>query len=314
MRLKNRHASLIIAACGSFCMVIRRTSVKRYVPRIGRIAGPHVLMSVSTPLDQPRAIGRAAVSSKQDGQRSRIDGLRQSGALKLLFPSCAQGVQSVIVNTAGGITGGDDFEIEARAGPGSDLTLTTQAAERVYRAQYGQIGRLSTRLKVESAACLHWLPQETILYERSALRRTLCVDLAANGRFLMVEPVIFGRRAMGEDIRDLWFEDRVHIRRDARPVFRDGVSLHGDVATKLDRPAVADGARAMASLLWVAPEADAHLDALRDLTGQAGGVSLLRQGVLALRLLAEDGFALRRTLLPILDRLTRNQLPASWRL
>lgn len=273
-----------------------------------------MLMRVTTSLDQPRAIGTAMVTSKSRAGSSHIDGLRQSGALKLLFPRNPGPLEAILINTAGGITGGDDFKVDATAGAGSELTLTTQAAERAYRAQQGQVGRLATNLSVAENARLDWLPQETILYDGCALQRSLDVVLAPSARFLMVEPVLFGRRAMGEHVHDILFNDQISIRQGGDVLYRDGVSLQGDVAAMLDRPAIAGGARAMASIVMIAPDAEGHIRPLRDMLSATGGVSLLRPGVLVARLLAADGFDLRRHLVPILDRLTQNNLPQSWRL
>ncbi|MDW3225297.1 MAG: urease accessory protein UreD [Paracoccaceae bacterium] len=271
-------------------------------------------MQTPTLQDQPRAIGSAMVSSKKRSGASYIDGLHQSGALKVLFPRTSGPLEAILINTAGGITGGDDFAVSASAGTGSELTLTTQAAERAYRAQQSQTGRLNTRLSVRDDARLNWLPQETILYDGCALSRSLEVDIAPDARFMMVEPVLFGRRAMGEDVHNIEFHDQISIRQTGDIIYRDGVALSGDAASQLDRPAVAGGARAMASLVFIAPEADGQIAPLRDMIGPMGGVSLLRPGVLVARLLAQDGFALRKNLVPILDRLTHNQLPKSWRL
>lgn len=271
-------------------------------------------MRAATPLDQPRAIGAARVSSKKTAQGSGLDGLRQSGALKLLFPKGRAHLEGIIINTAGGITGGDRFEIEASAGPNSHLNLTTQAAERAYRAQPGQIGNVTNTLSIAQEASLFWLPQETILYDQAALNRKLTVEMHQTSQFVMVEPVLFGRRAMGEDVYDIVFEDRVDIRRDGISVFKDGVSLRGDVRRALDRPAIGNGARAMASLVWVAPQSEGALEKIRSLIGSSGGASMLASDILVLRLLAEDGHALRRSLVPVLDLITKDTLPLSWRL
>ena len=120
-------------------------------------------MRVATPLDQPRAIGDARLSSKRGPAGSCIDGLRQSGAMKVLFPRRRDLLEAVLINTAGGITGG---------------------------------GHLRTSLTAARGSTLFWLPQETILYDGAALDRRLEVDIAPNATFLMVEPVLFGRRAV----------------------------------------------------------------------------------------------------------------------
>ena len=97
-------------------------------------------------------------------------------------------------------------------------------------------------------------------------------------------------------------------------MFRDASALNGDIAAALDRPALGAGARAMALVVFAAPEAEAHLEPMRAMLPKAAGVSLVQDGLLVLRALAADGLALRRTLLPVLDRLSDDTLPRSWRL
>ena len=240
-----------------------------------------------------------------------------SGALKLLFPrGTGAALQAMAVNSAGGITGGDRFRLEAEAEPGAELTVTTQAAERAYRAQPGETGELRVALKVGADARLNWLPQETILFQHSALRRRLAVDLAASARLLLCEPLILGRAAMGETLTDAHFSDRVEIRRGGKPLFVDATRLEGNVTEIMAGPATGAGSRAMALVVLVAPEAEAARDALRAALPDTAlaGASLIAQDVMVARFLAADGFALRKLLLPALDRLTDNTLPRSWRL
>lgn len=266
------------------------------------------------PASQPRARGDLRITSRERDGSSYIDRLDQAGALKALFPGVRGRLDAICVNTAGGVTGGDRFAVTAEAGPGSVFCLTTQAAERAYRATGPDPGRVTTRLSAAAGATLFWLPQELILYDRCNLERSLEIDLAPDARLLMVEPVLFGRRAMGEVLRSARFSDRVAIRRDGRPAYLDGLDLSGDVAAALDRAAAGAGSVAMASLVHVAPDAEAHLPALRALMPTTGGASLLAPDMLAMRLVAEDGHALRQALLPVLDRLTSDGLPISWRL
>ncbi|MCG7624218.1 urease accessory protein UreD [Epibacterium sp. Ofav1-8] len=272
---------------------------------------------------QPRAVGRARLSAKRrgDGQVA-LDHLHQSGALKLLFPQGRPPLEAVLVNIAGGITGGDRFAIDAAAGPDSQLTLTTQAAERAYRAQPGQSGQMTTHLSVAARACLNWLPQETILFQRSDFTRSLQADLAEDARLLLVEPLVFGRAAMGEALTSARFRDHIQIRRAGQLIYRDAIHLQGDLAAQLSRPGVAGvlSARcsAMATLLLAAPDAEATLGGLRahlpDGGDALGGASLLAPDLLHMRLLAVDSFVLRQSLLPLLDRLTEGGLPRCWRL
>jgi urease accessory protein len=219
-----------------------------------------------------------------------------------------------MINTAGGITGGDRFSMTAEAGEACHLTLTTQAAERIYRAQPGQVAQVDSRLRVGARARLNWMPQETILYNYCAFQRRLTADLADDGELLVVEPLVFGRIAMGEVLSDAHFLDRIDIRRSGRRLYYDTVKLDGDITAKLARPAVANGAQSMANLIFAAPDAERHLSFIRDALPDTGGVSLIGNDLLVMRLLAEDSFVLRKSLLPILDRLTDNGLPLCWRL
>ncbi|MHA6345415.1 urease accessory protein UreD [Roseivivax sp. CAU 1761] len=261
----------------------------------------------------PWASDHVQLSSKPRDGRSVLDGLHQAGSLKALFPrSTGRSLQAVLVNTAGGITGGDRFALEAEAGAGTALTLTTQACERAYRALPGEIGQVRTRLRAGAGARLDWVPQETILFRGAALDRRLEVDLDPTARLLFCEPVIFGRAAMGERLDAGRFRDRVEIRRGGRPIYLDGLALEGDIAGRLACPATAGGAGAMAALVFAAPEAEAHLAAVRALLPATGGASLLAPDLLVLRLLAADGHLLRRSLMPILARLSGNPLPRPW--
>ena len=268
--------------------------------------------SVDTAVQPPRAIGRVRLSSMARDGGSHIRDLFQTGALRLVFPHGRTEVEAVLVNTSGGITGGDRFDIQARAETGSELTLTTQAAERAYRALPGQTGRLTTALQVDDGAFLKWLPQETIIFEGSSLQRKLSVDLAPTARFLMVEPLVFGRTAMGESLRDARLWDRIVLRRDGAPLYLDGLNLGPDMQAQLNRPAVANGGHAMVSLVYVSPDAQGHLAEVRKQLPETGGASLLHKDVLVVRLVAEDGFDLRKSLVPILNRLTADTLPRTW--
>ena len=294
-------------ACG------RNTRRERHAdgaPEITELAGISTRRATAI---QPRAHGSARLSVIGTERGTVLDGLRQAGALKVLFPRVADSrCQAVLINTAGGVTGGDTFETDANAGPGAHLSLTTQAAERAYRAQPFERAGLSTRLTLDDGARLDWLPQETILFDGCSVERSLKVDMAASSRLLLVEPLVFGRAAHGERLDDAWFRDRIEVRRDGDPVFLDAMAFAGDVRSHLARRHVAAGAGAMASLLLISPDAELPLTRLRGMLPQTAGASLIREGVLFARILAPDGFVLRQSLLPILSFLSENALPRNW--
>jgi urease accessory protein len=272
------------------------------------LTGPHAAAP-------QRARGRLHLSSKRRAALSVIDGLHQAGSMRLMFPrGPGPELRAVMINCAGGMTGGDRFELAAEAGPGTVLSLTTQTAERVYRSPDRTVARMSSVLEVGDAATLHWLPQETILFDRSRLERRLEVNLAPDATFLMIEPLIFGRHAMGEVLQEGALKDSLRIRRDGSLIHADATRLDGAIADMLGRTAIAGGAHAVANLVLAGPGAEAHLDSARDLIGPLGGASLKAPDLLVARLIAPDAKALRAVAMPLLAALSGADIPRTWTL
>lgn len=242
-----------------------------------------------------------------------LEGLRQSGSLKLVFPRrSAAGLEGVIVNTAGGLTGGDRFCIKAKVRAETELTLTTQAAERAYRAQPGEIAELETCISVEAGARLNWLPQETLIFQRSAFKREIKIHLEPSAQMLLCEPVIFGRQAMGETAIEALFHDRILVHHEERPIYFDQLRLDGNVTSLLSRQHTAGGATSFATVVYVGPDAESHLTFIREIPCTTLGASLMAEDVLVVRVLASDGFEMRKLLFPILRQLRRGDLPRPW--
>lgn len=263
-----------------------------------------------------RARGQLSISAQRAaGDVTRLKNLRQQGSYRAIFPRPIAGnVEAVIINTAGGVTGGDQFSTCITAHENAHLGVTTQAAERIYRATGAWRGVMKTTLRAEKAAQLYWLPQETILFDGARLQRSIDVDVHRNAKFLMVEPLVFGREASGETLRSGTLDDRVTITSGGQPIYLDRIKLEGDIAASLARAAVANNARAVASIVLVDPNAQTLLAGLRDLLPPNAGASLLSDTVLVARILAADSYALRCALFPILTLLTNNAVPKNWRL
>ena len=254
------------------------------------------------------------------GLRDGVTAVRecyQEAGLRIRMPRVEPGdaFEAVVINTAGGITGGDRFALDVHALAGTRAVVTTQAAEKVYRSS-GGIGVFDTTITVGEGADLAWLPQEAILFEGSALERRLTIDMASSACVLAVEAVVFGRLARGERIDNAYLFDRWRIRRGGRLVYAEGLRLEGGMASALERRACGGGAVASASLVLLAPDAEARVEALRghmeglDARGVEAGVSGF-DGMMSLRLLASDPFALRTALVGILEHI-RGPLPRVW--
>lgn len=261
----------------------------------------------------PRARGALRLVAKRREEATVIADLRQEGSLKALFPSVrGDALDAVFLNTAGGLTGGDQMQIDLTANPGAHVVVSSQAAERAYRAELGQVAQTDVSLEVASGGRIDWLPQETILFDHAALDRRLNVRLAPDATALVVEPIIFGRVAMGEVVETLHLTDQWRVWRGGRLIFADAVRLVGDAKALMQKPAIAGGAGAIATVLLASPQAAAFAQAL-DLP-VTSGASLIADDLLLVRLLAADGFELRRQLIPVVEALSTAPIPRVWRL
>lgn len=260
-----------------------------------------------------RARGDVRVSFKVERGATAIGQLYQAGSAKVRFPRAGDGrMEAVLINTAGGLTGGDRIAVRVFAETGAAAVVTTQAAERIYRRNHG-VASIETTLAVASGASLDWIPQETILFDRSALSPTLVADVAPSASLLTAEAIVLGRTAMGETVTSLALTDSWRIRRGGDLVFADGLDIVGDAAAIMAGGATGNGAAAMATVVFVAPDAEARIDAARAAlaTASEGGASA-RNGMLVARLLAPNGQALRADLMRLIETLRGCPMPRVW--
>jgi urease accessory protein len=254
------------------------------------------------PIRHQRSEGEVLISMGPQGLKR----LREAHAAKLRIPAGSH--EAILINTGGGLAGGDRFAFTITAEQNAKLTVTSQAAERVYRS-LGPAADVEVRLAAEAGATLMWLPQETILFDGAALTRRITADLARDARFLAVESVILGREAMGESVRQARLHDRWRIRQAGKLIFADDIAFDGPPPASL---ATLGTARAFATVVLVSQRAEDVLDRARSLIGQHGSASAWG-GKLVARLAARDGFELRKSLIPALTLLAdRASLPKSW--
>jgi urease accessory protein len=275
--------------------------------------------TAATPDDLERAVGKLAIAVGAKGGRDAIADLHQSGCGRFLFPARAKDhpLEAVVVNTAGGMTGGDRFDIRVTVGEGARAVLSTQACEKIY-ASSGATAKLSTVLKVQSEATLCWLPQETILFDHSALERSLTIDMAGSANVLAGEAILLGRQAMGEELTTARFRDRWRIRRDGRLVFAEESAIGGArgdwPAVRGSRALLGETTTALATIVHACHGVESRLDSVRAImesTGIDGGASAF-DGLLVMRMVAPSGLILRKTLLPLLEHCLDGRLPRVW--
>jgi urease accessory protein len=260
-----------------------------------------------------RAIGRVALNAKWAEGATRRGRVHEQGAWRLRCPGPpAAELEAMIVNTAGGMAGGDRLELDFAVGPGARLLVTGAAAEKVYRT-LGPETTIAARFNVAAGGELAWLPQETILFDRARLRRTIDIDLAADARLLLAEAVVFGRSGMGESVAEGLWLDRWRVRRGGALLHAETVRLDGDVAAQLAQSAVAKGGVAMATVLLI-PGDEAIVAAARAASercrGEVGASAW--NGLAVVRLVAADGAALRHDLAGILTTIRGGRLPRLW--
>jgi urease accessory protein len=247
-----------------------------------------------------------------DGMTRRRE-LHEAGSLRVRFPSPEDdGLSAVLVNTAGGIAGGDRFDIDIASATDARLTVTTAAAEKIYRAA-SAAAELNIRLKAEGRSHLSWLPQETILFDRARIRRRFEIDLSESASLLLCEIVVFGRLAMGERIRGGEFIDHWRLRRGGRLVFAENIRLDGDICAKLASPAIAKGGVAIGMALIV-PGDEALVERIRaasDAFGGEVGISAWNGFAMA-RFCAQDAARLRADMMAVLGCASRSALPRLW--
>jgi urease accessory protein len=249
-----------------------------------------------------RAFGRLEFAVAAASGASRRARVHEAGSLRVRFPNTGRG----------GMAGGDRFAIDIKVGAGAALTVTTAAAEKVYRS-LGPDTSIDVKLEVGAGGALAWVPQETILFDQMRLARTIDVELARGASLLLAEAVVFGRSAMGEAVMSGSCFDRWRVRVDGTLVFAETIRLGGAIAPRLAERAIADGGVAIASVVKI-PGDEASVAAVRAIdesfAGEVGASAW--NGIAAARLVAADGAALHRDLVRVLMALGGTPLPRLW--
>lgn len=272
------------------------------------------------PLQRSRGVGRLTVSKSTNTSKNspQVQTLYQEGCAKIRLPKVyGSTAEAIIINSSGGMTGGDVLEWAFEVGDNSNLTITTQACERIYKSHSGA-AKMNVSLKAGKGACLHWLPQETILFDQGALKRKLDVALDSGAKALILESIVFGRKAMNEVVKSGSLHDRWRVRVAGELVHGEDFKFIGDIAEQLKSTAIASDNVAVATLLHISPSAESKLEEARKIIGKNGGASyweIKNSGKLLVRIIAKDSYELRKILVPLIGLLSDQQeLPKTWSL
>jgi len=246
-----------------------------------------------------RARGDIRLRYETYGGVTRPLHLFETGGLRMRHPRAQQGCVGVMVNSAGCILGGDHLSLAIEAGEKAEVAVTTLAAEKIHRTLEAP-ALLDLSFTLAGRSTLSFLPQETIFFDASALKRRLNVVMAEDAAVLLVDMIVLGRLASGEDAITCRWSDSWRIHRGGRLIFAEESRMNGAVRGYFDQPSLGGGGRAIALLLAVAPDAEGRLDALRDRLAPfksvcAYGVSAWN-GMLVARFLAASPDILRKVL------------------
>lgn len=270
-------------------------------------------MTTETGQKMQRVRGKARVVIGPTGLRD----LHQSGSAKAMLPKVHSDVPEVVfLNTSGGLTAGDRLDYQIVAEAGTSVVGTSQTAERAYAStDHGADAHVAVALKAWQGASLEWLPQETILFDKSRLKRETTATIASDARFLFVEAVVLGRAAMGETVETLRLTDRRKVIRGGRLDYLEPLRLDAEVLAGSDSTVTLADARAFATIGLFEQGAEAMAELLKavERAGVTAGVSGW-DGKLVIRAMAADAYPLRRYVAEMLELIRRRPLPRVWQI
>lgn len=270
--------------------------------------------SVPIGLSNVRVSGGVSVHCQQRLGASRIVDTRERDGYKVRSPRRSSPPEAVLINTGGGIAAGDDILHDIRVDDEADLTVTTQASERIYRSSDGATSKVDTRLELGAGAALNWLPQDTIIFDRSRMERCITADMTGSSRLLVAETLVLGRAAMGETLASGLFRDKWRIHRDGKLVFAENVLLRDETFHLLTAAVMAGGAQAILTMVFVAPEAEARLSRVREVlaSAQLECAASAWNDMLVVRGLALKTEQIRHLMAELVPALQRGTLPRVW--
>ena len=273
---------------------------------------------VATPRDKDlqRSKGGAQLVLAGSAHGTRIVDMFERSPIRIMFPGIrgAPVEEAVVVNTAGGVAGGDRLESAVTVLPNASVTVTSQAAERVYRA-LNEPALINTRLKICDAAKLAWLPQETIVFNGARMRRDTEIEISVGAELLALEWLVLGRTAHGEEVVGGEIADGWQVKIDDRLIWADRFRATDDVFPWLRSRALLADLKAIGTLIYFGPDAQARVQLIRDLTAQlqCHCVATMVSGLMIARLAARAAAELKAGLREILLQFERTCAPGPFR-
>lgn len=265
-------------------------------------------------LQRSEGSGRIVVSGSERG--TRIMDVFQRSPIRVLFPRVGKAPieEAVLVNTAGGIAGGDRLESCVTALGNASIAVTSQAAEKVYRA-LKEPAQVVTKLEAHECARLAWLPQETIVFNWARLNRNTEINLSSGCELLALEWLLLGRAAHGEEVVGGHIIDTWRVKKDGRLIWAETFRVTDEIFPHVRRKALLSDCKAIATLLYFGPALDKRLEFLRDLIPslqcQCAATSV--SGLIVVRFSAKASSDLRLALRSLLGQFGQELGPGPFR-
>ena len=165
---------------------------------------------------------------EQRGSRTVLAQRTHVGPLVVQKPFYPEGpvCHVYIIHPPGGVVGGDKLFINVTSLEQAHVLITTPAANKFYRSG-GPLAQLQQRLTVEADAALEWLPQETILFNGSAVQSSTRIDVDSNSAVIGWEITCLGRPASGEKFTHGLFRQQFELWKQQQPLLIERSLLQG---------------------------------------------------------------------------------------
>ena len=265
-------------------------------------------------LQRADGYGRIVLSGSENG--TRIEDVFERSPTRIMFPRTGSRPveEAVLINTGGGVAGGDRLECSVTALPGASIAVTSQAAEKVYRALHDP-AQVATRLKARESARLAWLPQETIVFNGARIQRTTEIELFSGAELLALEWLVLGRAAHGEIVVDGSVLETWRVKKDGRLIWADSLRITDEIFLHLNRKALLSNFNSIATLVYFGPDLETKVEFLREILSALGcdcAVTLV-SGIIVARFAAKQSCDLKLALRTFLQHFEPELTPGPFR-
>lgn len=266
--------------------------------------------------DLQRAQGGGRIEVSGSANETRIVDIFQRSPIRVVIPNMEDGAlkEAVLVNTAGGIAGGDRLEFIVTALASASIAVSSQAAEKVYRALY-EPATIYTKLRAYDTAKLAWLPQETIIFNCARIRRKTEIDVSSGAEVLALEWLVMGRAAHGEVITGGHISEDWRVKKDGRLIWADGFRITDGAFAHLQTKALLSDCKAFGTLIYFGPDLETRLKSFRNIASslECHCAATSVAGLLVVRFAAKTSSEIRRGLRSFLQQFSREVGPGPFR-